>query len=567
MSSHSLLERAASLAGPGPGRRRRLTDAGASLGAREIFLWCLLAAFAILLRAHLVGGPHLSNDSYQYLATAENFRRGEPAATSIVHFDAERGHGRIPAPLTTFPAGYPALVALISAAGLSAEQSGVLVSMLAAVALIAMFGWAARQLGMAATTARVLIALLATSSSWLVTGNHVATEALFTALAFGALLMLMAAESRERSDRDYVLLQLAANVIIAGAFWVRYAGLFLFAATASFHALRWVTTRKRRPFYAISSMSVSAALIGAGLWRNHVLVGSWKGGNTKEVENGIFDLLYRFARAMYQLFLGQSPAGFGIAEGVLALALVVILATGLRALWRTRAAQLSDPCIQLVATYISVYTCAMVYLGARSVISFGPRMFVPLLPVLLLFIGGLCRNAAPAIARPPQARRVLRGAAWVLVAAYAAVNLRFFLQAPGIMPHERVQSRLGAPVADGKSLREWIESEVGPQATLVATDGQATAYVLQRKVLSLVSPHFSDQLWTEDAVREAMTRFGARHLLVYDGRGEPDALARSSAFLGSLASGSAPPWLRLLADNGRARLFGRRDIEWHREAP
>jgi hypothetical protein len=524
-------------------------------------LWCLLAALAILVRSEIVGGPRLSNDSYQYLVTAENFRRGEPAATSIVHFDAERSHGRIPAPLTTFPAGYSALIALISAGGLSYEQAGALVSMLATIALIALFGSAARLLGMSVTMARVLIALLVASSAWLATGNHVASEALFATMAFAALLMLLAAESAERSDRDYVLLQLAANLLIAGAFWVRYAGLFFFAAIAAFHGLRWLATRTRRGLYAIAAMSVSAASIGAALWRNHVLVGSWKGGNTKQVENDIPDLLYRFARTMYQLFLGQHPAELGLAEGVLALALAVIVATGLRALWRSRAAQLSDPRMQLLAACTAVYTCAMLYLGARSVISFGPRMFVPLLPVLLLLLGGLCCNAAPSMAHLPQARRVLHGVAWILVVAYAAINMRFLLEPPGIMPHERVQARLAAPVAAGTSLRDWVEREVAPEATLVvASDGQATGYVLKRRILSLVSPQYSDQLWTEEAVREAMNRFGARYLLVYDGSGEPEASTRSSAFLGALAGGSAPGWLGVLADNGRARLFARRDI-------
>jgi len=292
-----------------------------------------------------------------------------------------------------------------------------------------------------------------------------------------------------------------------------------------------------------------------------VLVGSWKGGNTREVQNPILELLYRFARTMHHLFLGDRAAEFGMAEAVLALALVVIFAVGLRALWRSRAAVFSDLRMQLLATYIAVYACAMLYLGIRSVISFGPRMFVPLLPVLLLFIGGLCCNAAPSMSWPQQSRRVLRGVAWMLVVAYAAVNLRFLLEDPGVMPHQQVQARLEAPVAAGKSLRDWIEREVRPEATLVATDGQATGYVLQRKVLSLVLPPFSDHLWTEDAVREAMTRFGARHLLVYYGFDEQDALAHSSAFLSGLAGGSAPAWLHLLADNGQAKLFGRRDIE------
>jgi hypothetical protein len=56
-----------------------------------------------------------------------------------------------------------------------------------------------------------------------------------------------------------------------------------------------------------------------------------------------------------------------------------------------------------------------------------------------------------------------------------------------------------------------------------------------------------------------MVRFGARHLLVYQEPG--DKVAAPSAFLRGLAGGATPAWLQLIADNGRAKLFGRRDPE------
>ncbi|HEX6267629.1 MAG TPA: hypothetical protein VFZ81_12120, partial [Burkholderiales bacterium] len=154
------MNRAAGRFAPNTGAWRDFLEARGALRAGEILLWCLLAALAILLRAQVAGGPELGNDSYQYLVTAENWRLGEPAATSIVHFDPERTHGRIPAPVTTFPPGYPLLVALLSSAGLSGEQAGVLLSALATLALIAMFGRATAVLGVPPAAARVLIALL-----------------------------------------------------------------------------------------------------------------------------------------------------------------------------------------------------------------------------------------------------------------------------------------------------------------------------------------------------------------------------------------------------------------------
>jgi hypothetical protein len=512
----------------------RLQRLGAAPGGIELLLWSVLLLLAVLLRAHFAGGPELANDSYQYLSAAEHLRSGE-AATSLVHFDAERSHGRIPAPLTTFPPGYPLLMALLAATGLDVEQAGILISLAATVALAALLGQAAGLLGAPAATTRVLLLVLMASSALLLPGNQVASEALFTALSLGALLLLLAAEARARADRGHLALQLGANALIAAACSVRYAGLFLFAAVALFHAGRWLAGRRPRARQALAAMALSALPIGLLLWRNHVLVGSWQGGNIQAFDNPLPEVLYRFAQSMHHLLLGDAPARFGAPEAGLALALGLFAAAALPALWRARSRWLADPRLRLIGLYLAVYVGAMIYLGARSPISFGPRMFVPLLPVLLLLAGALWRHAGP-----PRSHAVHGAAAALLVVSYAAVNLQFIVADPGIAPHERVRARLDAR----------IESLLPADATLAATDGQATGYVLRRKTLSLATPRFSVQAWTEDAVRSAMRRFGARHLLVY-------REAAPSAFLAALATGSPPQWLQLVADNGEARLFVR----------
>ena len=535
-------------------RGPRTAGTGA-LGAFETLLWGVLLAATILLRTQIAGGPELANDSYQYLSVAGHWLSGGPAVTSIVHFDAERTHGRIPAPLTTFPAGYPLLVALVSAAGPPPAQAALVVSLLGALALAAVLSRAAVLLGTPASVTRALLALLATSSTLLVSGNNVASELPFAALSCGALLLLIAAETGPCSAQRYLSLQLGGAALIAAAFYLRYAGLFLLAAVGAFYAGRWLATRSPRAGQALAALSLASVLVGAALWRNYVLVGTWKGGNEKAVENPIPELLYTFARTMHHLFLGDGPARLGPAEVVLALGLAFIVAAGARALWSRRGALITDPRMQLLAAYIAVYVGAMLYLGARSVISFGPRMFVPLLPVLLLFAAGICAHASPALPSPAGRRRILLGAV-ALVGAYTAINLAVLLEGPGTMPHERVRARLETTLADGTSLRERIEREVPADAILVASDGQASAHVLGRKVLSLVSPHFSAVRWTEDVLREEMARFGARHVLVYYGNGQADAVVRSTAFLSGLAAGRSPGWLRLLADNGRAKLYG-----------
>jgi hypothetical protein len=95
-------------------------------------------------------------------------------------------------------------------------------------------------------------------------------------------------------------------------------------------------------------------------------------------------------------------------------------------------------------------------------------------------------------------------------------------------------------------------------AVVVATNGQATAYALKRKVVSLVGSQYSDQHWDEEEVRAVMQRYGASLLILYphiDAMIEP--VQQESAFLRELIKGRRPQWLQLAAENGQVMIFQR----------
>ena len=78
----------------------------------EIAAWMLAAVAALWVQSGF--RIQTSNDSYQYLSVAAHLRAGEGIQTSIAHFHTERSYGTIPAPMTWFPAGYRAAIALAS---------------------------------------------------------------------------------------------------------------------------------------------------------------------------------------------------------------------------------------------------------------------------------------------------------------------------------------------------------------------------------------------------------------------------------------------------------------------
>ena len=164
---------------------------------REVSFWCLLGAVIICLSILSSGGPWVGDDGSQYLSIADNIARGNGIRTSIVHWDEERSHGEIPAPAIHMPPGYPAVIALLSLTGMGLDWSGLVCSAAFSLALVPLLASLAGQFALSPLTTRILLFLFLTNSNPIRFGSAVLTEALFTALTTGALLVLITCLQRE----------------------------------------------------------------------------------------------------------------------------------------------------------------------------------------------------------------------------------------------------------------------------------------------------------------------------------------------------------------------------------
>jgi hypothetical protein len=121
-----------------------------------------------------------------------------------------------------------------------------------------------------------------------------------------------------------------------------------------------------------------------------------------------------------------------------------------------------------------------------------------------------------------------------------------------------IEARLMAPMADGRSLRAWIDENVPADAVLVGTDAQATGYALHRRAISLTEAEYSDERWGASEVLALMGAYRAELLILYPG-GDPARVRaqRDSPFLGALLRRELPPWLVVAAENDRALILRR----------
>lgn len=519
----------------------RASDAGLSLGTKpavvvlEVVAWTLVALLAALAMRAYRPMP-LVDDSYQYLNVAENLEHGRGVTTSLIHFDAERSNGRMPAPLTTFPPGYPAVIAA-AGDGRDLETVARFVSCICYAGTAACLAWALVLTGVTAVLRQVSMFLFVSNAVALSFASSVLTEPLYMLLSTFSVAGLIWAEQAAqtgRLNRSVIARAVIAYSAAGLAYWVRYAGLFLIVALIVYALLQLVLDRSRLRAALLLPALIPVALAAALMVRNVAIVGTWKGGNDMTVQNPLKNVALDYARAQLHLMLGGHAVTFGIFEGLLlagvlglaTLALVAVLKEGSQLQWKPSAAAV------LVGLCVIIYSAGIFSAGLRTVISFGTRMFLPVLPLYLLLLAMGLHWLAPRW--PTRARIVsplLRALLFAIV-GYAGINARDFREPRAPAPHEILEDLYAQPMAGGQPLLKWVESNIGPNDVIVATDGQATGYLLHRPTISMVGPHFSPVRWECDEVKKQMQRFKSTYVILYKPPPTPSPTSSDAFLLG-----------------------------------
>ena len=519
---------------------------------RELVLWGAGACLAVFVGLERYGGPILGEDSYQYLSAAANLTDGHGLRTSILHYDVDRSTGTLPAPLTMWPVGYPVAIGSLHVLGVPLEAAAVLISALAFVALVPLFGAVARPLGLTPFATRLaLLWLLANSWSAAFPAAAV-SESLFTALIVGAVALCLRSDAIADS-RAWPLL--VAGVLLGLAYWVRFAGLLVLAGILTYFAVAAIVRRDRTSLRRLALIGLPAALlIGAHAIRSLMLTGSWAGGHEKAASSTLPEVLKGLVASVHHLFFGSAATTqIGVAEVTVIGGLLALGAAFVQAIRRPRQDGDFDVLLALglLASVIAVYSAGLIYIGTSVAVTFDTRLFYPLLPVLILAMAAVFTIIERRV-MAPGIRRQLRVAALAVTAAYVLINGRSLAVAAGPLPHEAAAARLAA-------VRPWIDANVPGDATIVASDGQATAYALHRPAVSLTHAALSDTMWTEQAVRDVMTTYHAGILILYPRADlEQNPVQAESAFLTAVLEGRLPDWLELASDSATARIYRRR---------
>ena len=457
---------------------------------------------------------------------------------------------------TTLPPGYPFFIAAIAKIVGRPAVAATVISMLSFTLLPFALRLAA-PIGIGAAAFRTAVLFLIFSSPLIFTAVSVGTEGLFTlALTAAVACFCRALAGRGESETMW----LAAGWLLAGiSYWIRYAGLFVIVGSLLFFSLQFAFQRCRRARRALAWSVLAVGIAGAGMIRNLIVSGTWKGGVTDTLSLNRSDLpalIRRVASGLYHAMLGGSSAPLSGPGGALFLAGVgVLLVFGI--LGKTRSRKAKAPHLWFIPAVIAVYTLGVAYAMRTMVISSGGfRYFIPLIPPVCILAAAWLSSIAPI----PQKRAFYIASLAIATAGYFAIHARNLLPRAAVAPHRKVMTALSGAAGDS-NVSAWFQLNVGPSETITASNGQATAYALRRQTLCLADAPYSASAWTERTIMEQMDRFGSQYLVLYPNMPpEISAVQEQSAFLSQMLQGRTVNWLRVVARNNSTIVFRRTAI-------
>jgi len=537
-----------------------MSDAHSRWKLLEPVLWCAVALAATVVSAGPERLPRLTNDSFQYLAAANELRSSQRFYTPLVQFNTEKSHVTIPAPLTTFPPGYPATVAAISTLGVSYETAALTVSVVSFVLVTGILWHLMLLLDPSRWAARAAVLCWLANSQALTSSVSAHTEMVFTALGLASILLLMHT-NRTAPINDNTVLWIGSATVAGVSYWVRYAGVFL-ALTIPILLLIQIGAgggRIRDSLRAASLAAVTLVLLLSPLMvRNVVLVGDWKGGNTTPAAKSALTMLASTPALVHHWLHGDGE----VSQLWFPLTLVVVGLIGVCVV------ALRGPVIEavklgglvsirrwlptnwgIVLTAFAVYGAGVAVVATRTVTEYSPRMYIPVLPHLIALIVCAVAFLMRRLPLDSYGRSITVAATLCLLAGYLSANaVSWGSRLPDA--RQRTEAILLQPDDGGRygSIKQIIDQEFTPGEILASTNGQAAGYVLGRPTLSLVGRPQSLATWDERAVRAELARFGTSCLLVFRDAAL-SSVVKQSPFLGALAAGQSPSWLQLIGAN------------------
>lgn|GEM_PF-3496700 len=164
------------------------------------------------------------------------------------------------------------------------------------------------------------------------------------------------------------------------------------------------------------------------------------------------------------------------------------------------------------------------------------RYYLPVYPLLL---------ACAAVACSVAARGLKSLIVIFLVLSVITVDARSLFVPPAPPDWVLTRAMMAEDVQPGMPVLQWLRQRVGPDGSVVAVEGQAVHYLLQRPAVAVISAGFSNRRLDGQNFRSLMLQFRSRYLVLFPNAPQDRIPEQdSNDFLRSFTAGHSPAWLK-----------------------
>lgn len=527
--------------------------ARASAQRWPLLLLSLAALVVGLAMVWLFDPAKINPDTLQLIDTARYLRSGEGLTSGIVYYDAQLAFGRVPAPMTIWPPGFPSLLAAGMSIGMSGEATAYALCLVAHLAATFLLYFGLRRVAVSPAIAAL------SGFVWLVhpTALNLAivsfAEPIYTLFTLASCIALVEAVRESPRWRAWLA---AAGVSAAFAVLMRYNGVLWPTAAGMCLALLAWRQRSWRPIgIAVAFGALAAATTLALFWRNFALSGYVSGGQFEYGgAAGIGEVARRFyweTDLLFGAMLTTQPLVFAIAFGVLMAAVIGTV----------RSARLHEPRAFILALCLvngAVVATFLLYNAVRSSIVFVDyRYWLPVIPFLLIVVAIVADAAVVKLRGGVAGRSRLWPAMVVLSAGALAVStaVAFAPAWPFAQPHPAtaiIRKALQERLADGRTLGTALAGPADAPHLLLSNEERRLGSAMHLAVVGLPIARYTQHVWTSDTVASLVRKFGVSQVLFFPGTYDDEF---GIQFYRDLEEGRVPPWLAVRFQGEGAVLY------------
>ena len=330
-------------------------------------------------------------DTAVYISVAKNILKGKGFSTSIIYYDEDRLTGKIPAPETVFPNGYPFLISLVMMLGVSPAYSAFIIC----IVCFNLIGIELYLISKKFNYSNILYIFIIVSwffstYIWYYVLSCLSELSFIFFTTTSTYLLLL---NELKNSKIYVFY---SSIAAALSYTIRYVGIFFILSLIIYFIYKYLKNRNRDSLTNIIIISlIPTVSVVATIVRNYLVVGSIRGSSRYLPESTISDTIY----AIYSAFCGFSgfskKALFSLDIPSLLIALSVFIFVFLVSIFirdvvkKKIFVNSNTPrilFIKFLIIYVIVTFVFLTYFNIKSIEPLEKRYLVPLMPMIAIII-------------------------------------------------------------------------------------------------------------------------------------------------------------------------------------